>query len=93
VGSESVGKGLLERSLVISHWSLMSEVSQVSIVNKLRGVKASIPLLHANSNQLYNIRHFDAFTAGSIHLKKPPVGPKGLIGPPCHGVAIDFIFL
>jgi hypothetical protein len=22
----------------------------------------------------------------SVHLKKPSVGPKGLIGPPCHGV-------
>ena len=41
--------------------------------------------MHANSNELYNIRHFDAFTAGSVHLKKPSGGPKGLIGPPCHG--------
>jgi hypothetical protein len=50
-----------------------------------RRLKASIPLLHANSNESYNIRHFAAFSAGLIHLKKPSVGPKGLIGPPCHG--------
>jgi hypothetical protein len=51
-----------------------------------RRLKASIPLLLANSNELYNIRHIAAFPAGMIHLKKPLVGPKGLIGPPCHGV-------
>ena len=49
-------------------------------------MKASIPFLYTNSNELYNIRHFDAFSATSIQLKKPSVGPKGLIGPPCHGV-------
>jgi hypothetical protein len=52
-----------------------------------RRLKASIPSLHANSNELYNLRHFDAFPADSIHLKKPSGGPKGLIGPPCHGVS------
>ena len=51
--------------------------------SKMR-LKASIPLLYANFDELYNIRHFDAFTAGSIHLKKPSGGPKGLIGPPYH---------
>jgi hypothetical protein len=50
-----------------------------------RRLKASIPLLHANSNELFNIRYFDAFVAVSIHLKKPSGGPKGLIGPPYHG--------
>jgi hypothetical protein len=34
------------------------------------------------------MRHFDAFAADSVHLKKPSGGPKGLIGPPCHGVYI-----
>jgi hypothetical protein len=29
--------------------------------------------------------HFAAFSAGSNHLKKSSGGPKGLIGPPCHG--------
>ena len=48
-------------------------------------MKASIPLLFTNSNTLYNIRHLDAFAVGPAHLKKPSVGPKGLIGPPCHG--------
>ena len=51
-------------------------------VKKIEGFDT---LLYANSNELYNIRHFDAFTIGSIHLKKPSGGPKGLIGPPCHG--------
>jgi hypothetical protein len=55
--------------------------------SKMR-LKASIPLLQTNSNDLYNIRHFDEFAADSIHLKKPSGGPKGLIGPPCHGVYI-----
>jgi hypothetical protein len=41
-------------------------------------LKASIPLLHANSNELYDIRHFDVFTAASVHLKKPSGGPEGL---------------
>ena len=53
-----------------------------------RRPKASIPLLYANSNSLYDILHFAAFSAGSIQLKKPSVGPKGLIGPPCQGVEI-----
>jgi hypothetical protein len=48
-------------------------------------LKVSIPFLCANSNGLYSIRNFDAFTADLIHLKKPSVGLKGLIGPPCHG--------
>jgi len=52
---------------------------------KLRRLKASKPFLHTNSNALSANRHFDAFAAGSVHLKKPSVGPKGLIGPPCHG--------
>jgi hypothetical protein len=51
-----------------------------------RRLKALIPLLYTNFNVLSNIQHFDAFVANSIHLKKPSVGPKGLIGPPCHGV-------
>jgi hypothetical protein len=48
-------------------------------------LKASIPFLCANSNELYDIRHLAAFSEGVIHLKKPSGGPKGLIGPPCHG--------
>jgi hypothetical protein len=50
-----------------------------------RRLKASIPYVHTNSNRLADIRHFDAFTAVSVHLKKPSGGPKGLTGPPCHG--------
>jgi len=52
---------------------------------KLRRLKASKPFLHNNYNALYDYLHFAAFSVDSIHLKKPSVGPKGLIGPPCHG--------
>ena len=56
---------------------------------KVRGfkmrLKASKPLLHANFNALYNYQHLNAFAAPSVQLKKPSGGPKGLIGPPCHG--------
>jgi hypothetical protein len=52
---------------------------------RLRRLKVSKPIFHANSNALYDFRHFAASTAESVHLKKPSGGPKGLIGPPCHG--------
>ena len=52
--------------------------------SKMR-LKASIPCVQTNSNELSGILHFGAFTAVAIHLKKPSIGPKGLIGPPCHG--------
>jgi hypothetical protein len=51
----------------------------------LRRLKALKPFLHTSSDALYDYRHFAVFSAGSVHLKKPSVGPKGLIGPPCHG--------
>ena len=55
-------------------------------VKKLkRRLKASIPCVQTTSSKSNKIRPFDATTAGSIHLKKPSGGPKGLIGPPCHG--------
>jgi thiamine biosynthesis lipoprotein len=41
--------------------------------------------MYANSNASYDERHFVVFPADSVHLKKPSGGPKGLIGPPCHG--------
>jgi hypothetical protein len=50
-----------------------------------RRLKASIPNVQANSYAIHDFRRFAAFPAGSIHLKKPSGGPKGLIGPPCHG--------
>ena len=82
---KSVWKSLLERSLVISHWSLVSEVSNVNMVSERRRLKASKPDLQENSNASYDFRHVDVFSADSVHLKKPSGGPKGLIGPPCHG--------
>jgi hypothetical protein len=50
-----------------------------------RRLKASIPRVQATFHQLHDIRNFVAFTANSVNLKKPSGGPKGLIGPPCHG--------
>jgi hypothetical protein len=52
--------------------------------SKMR-LKASKPCMPANSHELSNNRLFDAFAVGTVHLKKSSVGPKGLIGPPCHG--------
>jgi hypothetical protein len=52
--------------------------------SKMR-LKDSKPFFHANSNALYSHQHFNLFAAGSVQLKKPSGGPKGLIGPPCHG--------
>jgi hypothetical protein len=51
-----------------------------------RRLKASIPGVLTTFHQLHEIQLFDAFFAGSVHLKKPLGGPQGLIGPPCHGV-------
>ncbi len=48
-------------------------------------LKASKPSLYANYNGSYDYQYFVAFSAGSVHLKKPSGGPKGLIGSPCHG--------
>ena len=51
----------------------------------LRRLKASKPIMHSNSDALYDYMHIATFSADLIHLKKPSCGPKGLIGPPCHG--------
>jgi hypothetical protein len=49
-------------------------------------LKASKHCLHGNYNAIYDIQHFIAFPADSIHLKKPSRWPKVLlIGSPCHG--------
>jgi hypothetical protein len=48
-------------------------------------LKASKPCVSANFHELHNNRYFEVFTAHTIQSKKPSVGPKGLIGPPCHG--------
>ena len=48
-------------------------------------LKASKYSFHANFNALSDFQNFAAFPVVSVHLKKPSVGPKGLIGPPCHG--------
>ncbi len=55
------------------------------MVSKLRRLKASIPILQTNSYELHPIQHINALAVGSVQLKKPSGGPKGLIGPPCHG--------
>jgi len=51
-----------------------------------RRVKASIPYVQVNSNEVHDFQHFDAFPAGSIHLKKPSGGPKGLSVPHAMGL-------
>ena len=51
-------------------------------------LKASKPISHENSDALYDLRQFIAFSSESIQSKKPSVGPKGLIGPPCHGAPL-----
>jgi hypothetical protein len=86
--SESVGQWV---SGSVGQWASGSVGQKVRKVegekvrsSKMR-LKASKPCLSANSQGLYNNRHFEVFAADSIHLKKPSVGPKGLIGPPCHG--------
>jgi hypothetical protein len=48
-------------------------------------VKASKTVLNANSNALYDFRRFVAFSADSVHLKKPFRWPKALIGPHAMG--------
>ena len=50
-----------------------------------RRLKASIPGVRTTFFESHNIRHFAAFSVDSVHSKKPSGGPKGLIGPPCHG--------
>jgi hypothetical protein len=55
--------------------------------SKMR-LKASKPCVSTNSHELHNNRHFKIFTADTIQSKKPSVGPKGLIGPPCHGAPL-----
>ena len=48
-------------------------------------LKASKHSLNTNSNALYGCRQSEALSSDSIQSKKPSGGPKGLIGPPCHG--------
>jgi hypothetical protein len=50
-----------------------------------RRLQASIPGLQTIFFETHNIRHFAAFNDDSVQSKKPSGGPKGLIGPPCHG--------
>jgi hypothetical protein len=51
-----------------------------------RRLKASIPGVQKNFHQSHDIRNFDAFVAGSVQLKKPSGGPRGLRGSPRRGV-------
>ena len=66
----------------VGQW-VSESVGQKVRSSKMR-LKASKYSLHANYNTLSNVQHFAAFPVDSVHLKKPSVGPKGLIGPPCH---------
>jgi hypothetical protein len=71
----------------------MTAFGWVKVRGLKRRLKASIPFVYKTSHRLYNIRHFVAFTAASVQLKKPSGGPKGLIGPPCHGAAKTFYYV
>ena len=52
--------------------------------SKMR-LKASKHSLHTNYNASSYYQHFAAFPVDSVQSKKSSGGPKGLIGPPCHG--------
>jgi hypothetical protein len=55
-------------------------------------LKASIPGVQATFHQLHHIRHFNAFAAVSVQLKKPSGGPKGLSVPHAMGLTFHFFF-
>jgi hypothetical protein len=76
---------ITNKKTVISHWLFVIDELGDKVRRFNVRLKASIPFLYTNSNELYNIKRLAAFPVGSVHLKKPSVGPKGLIGPPCHG--------
>jgi dihydrofolate synthase/folylpolyglutamate synthase len=59
-----------------------NEISQKLLRRRL---KVSKPYSSTNSHEPDNIRDNDAIADNTVHSKKPSVGPKGLIGPPCHG--------
>ena len=80
---QTINKKFLRRGLKNEGWK-DRRVEGDMLSSKMR-LKASKPCVPANSHELSNIRHFDEFAVGTVHLKKPSVGPKGLIGPPCHG--------
>ncbi|MGD2085199.1 MAG: C39 family peptidase [Candidatus Aminicenantes bacterium] len=83
-GSKQLSNQKLLRGRVKNEGWKDRRVEGDMLSSKMR-LKASKPCVPENSHELSNIRHFDKFAAGTIHLKKPSVGPKGLIGPPCHG--------
>ena len=56
------------------------------IGEEVKRIEGFETLFYANSKTLHDYHHFAAFSADSVHLKKPSGGPKGLIGSPCHGV-------
>jgi hypothetical protein len=64
---------------------LFIEGSVVSRISEIKRLKASKPCLHTNPNASYDFQRFTAFSADSVHQKKPSRWPKALIGPPCHG--------
>ena len=51
-------------------------------------LKASTPGVQNTFPKSHHIRHLDAFTAGYVPLKNNSGGPKGLIGPLCHGTLV-----
>ena len=86
-------RGGLNRSVSasVNQWVSGSEVQKVGRVeggklsSSKRKLKASTPGVQTIFIESHNIQHFTAFSDDSVQSKKPSGGPKGLIGPPCHG--------
>ena len=75
---------LLQGELKNEGWKARRLEGEKVRTSKVR-LKASKQYTSTNFHELNNIRHSNAFTVDTVHLKKPSVGPKGLIGTPCHG--------
>jgi hypothetical protein len=76
-GEELIKTVIGHLSLVIGEWGGGEKVRRLK-----RRSKASIPFLYTNFTELQNIQNFASIPTASVQLKKPSVGPKGLIGPP-----------
>jgi hypothetical protein len=70
---------------VIGHLSLViGELGKIGRKSKRR-LKASKPRLKATFDVFHNNHYFVSPSNVSVQVKKPSGGPKGPIGPPCHG--------
>jgi hypothetical protein len=73
---------------VIGHLSfVIGELCEIGRRLKKR-LKASKPGLRATFDVFHSIHYFMSHSNVSVQVKKPSGGPKGLIGPPCHGAPL-----